>query len=311
MSAQASKPGRSHRDHPAGADARSSPLPSAPRRAAGGHAGGLRCRCNGGRDQGIGASRSGHRVCEFRRVHERGAGRRDLHDQCPASSAGTPVQEASLGNLALGGRLLRLDARARLHERQRKRRHRRGRRRRPGGDRAALCLRARHEARTDPGALDRCHRNAPAGRRGGGGDRRTGVSAQLGGRCVGRRRGSDLHDGLQDQGRDRLPARRRRPRPGAHFVPGFRLRQGSGDDPSTDGDDAVCGPDRRACRTGAPARNPGVGRDPDVESAVGRRRHEHERHGVPAGVGGGGWDGGAGGFPGRESTRRGNRGRSA
>ena len=77
---------------------------------------------------------------------------------------------------------------------------------------------------------------------------------------------------------DARPARTRRT---AGRGPGHRDRQGRRDDPPADGDDARGRPDRRDGRAGGPPRAAPPGRGPDLGPAQRRRRHEHERHGLP------------------------------
>ena len=87
------------------------------------------------------------------------------------------------------------------------------------------------------------------------------------------------HDrlGHQDGDDDGRAAGRRRAARDGH---GQRHRQGRRHDPSADGDHAVGHPDRCGRRARDPLGPPAAGRRPDLEPALGRRRHQHQRHRV-------------------------------
>ena len=101
---------------------------------------------------------------------------------------------------------------------------------------------------------------------------------------LGGRRRRPAHHRLADEGGEHgdRPAGGRR----THRAPGHgqRLCQGCRDDPSGHGHDAVGDPDRRPGRACVAPRPPSPGRRSNLEPAHRGRRHEHERHGLRAGL---------------------------
>ena len=110
------------------------------------------------------------------------------------------------------------------------------------------------------------------------------------------------HEACDDE--RRAAGRRRRDRAGD----GLRDRQGRRHDPPPDGHDARGRPDGRRGRAGRAGRPPAAGCGPDLEPALGRRRHEHQRHGLRARVREGRERAGRAGLDGGEGARRSDRG---